>query len=80
MHHTQVVISFRGVDAFDIIIFSSSFDLDMDYIIKYEQWFMFWFTMHQLVPLYSIYSSCWGLACFAYVPLVQLAIDPSNAN
>jgi len=36
IHLTHVVISFRGADAFCIIIFSSSFDLDLDYIIRYE--------------------------------------------
>ncbi len=66
MHSTHVIISFRGVDAFCIIIFSSSFDLDMDCIIRYEQRFPFWFTTPQLIPLYSICSSCWRLICFAY--------------
>ncbi len=66
MHHTQVVISLWGVDAFTSIISSSSFNLDMDCIIRYEQWFPFWFNMPQLVPLYSMCSSCRGLTCFAY--------------
>jgi len=37
MHHTQVVISFQDANAFGITIFSSSFDVDMDCIIRYEQ-------------------------------------------
>jgi sarcosine oxidase gamma subunit len=36
MHHTQVIIIFWSIDAFNIIVFSSFFDLDMDYIISYQ--------------------------------------------
>jgi hypothetical protein len=40
--------------------------LDMDCIIKHEQCFPSWFTMPQLIPLYSICFSCQSLTCFAY--------------
>jgi len=66
IHLTHVVISFWGADAFYIIIFSSSLDLDLDCIIRYEQWFPFSFTTPQLIPLYSICSLCRNLTCFAY--------------
>jgi len=35
MHHTQAIINFHGANAFNIIV-SSSFNVDIDCIIKYH--------------------------------------------
>ncbi len=76
MHRTQVIISFQGVIAFGITVFFS-FDLDMDYIIRYHQCFSSYFTTPLIIPSYSICSSCQGSTCFVH-PLAQLVVEPSE--
>ncbi len=60
VHRTQVVISLRNVDVFNIVVFSSFFGLDMDCIIGYHQCFPSWFTMPLLIPSYPICIPCQG--------------------
>jgi hypothetical protein len=66
MHCTHVVINFRDVDAFNIIIFSSLFSLDMDCIIRYHWCFSSWFATPLLISSYSICFLCQSLTCLVH--------------